>query len=246
MQSHRGSGTYRYGAFGPKTPDSAVTLHHQICKKVRLTLLSCGPIKKAPTGPIHIKEIPHAAKCPRFSSVSALVLAACAASATIPAHADAIAWTDWSAVRAGSPGSATGSIGGLTITYSGQNSGLLTGYPSWTPSSTFTGGVVGNPPPAANNSVQIEGGASYTETITFSSPVADPIFAVWSLGAGGTPASFDFSPGEPFTVQGDGPSSEYGGTSLYISGEDVEGQEGNGIIQFDGSFSSITFTTPQV
>lgn len=175
----------------------------------------------------------------------AFALAACFASAPLTVHADTIDWAKWTSVTAGSPGTGTGTIGSLTITYSGQTSGLLTNYPSWGPTSTFTGGVVGNPPPQGNNSVGMEGGVGYTETITFSSPVADPIFAVWSLGAGGTPASFDFSSGEPFTVQGGGPSNEYGGTALYISGENVEGSEGNGIIQFNGVFSSITFTTPQ-
>jgi hypothetical protein len=176
--------------------------------------------------------------------VSAIMLAACAALAT-PAQADTIGWTTWTSATSGSPGSATGTIGSLTVTYSGQTSGLLHNYPSWGPTSTFTGGVVGNPPPAANNSVQLQGGVSYTETITFSSVVADPIFAVWSLGAPTVPASFIFTASEPFTVQGGGPSNEFGGTPLFISGESVEGNEGNGIIQFNGNFTSITFTTPQ-
>jgi hypothetical protein len=184
-----------------------------------------------------------------FHPPFALLLAACAVFATLPAQADTIAWAKWSSATAGTPGTASATIGSITVTYSGQTSGLLTGYPSWNPSSTFTGGVVGNPPPAANNSVQLEGtpagAVAITETITFSTPVADPIFAVWSLGAPGTPASFDFTSSEPFTVQGGGPSAEYGGTALTISGEDVEGQEGNGIIQFNGTFTSITFTTPQ-
>jgi len=184
-----------------------------------------------------------------FHPPFALLLAACAVFATIPAQADTIAWAKWSSATAGTPGSASATIGSITVTYSGQTSGLLTGYPSWNPATTFTGGVVGNAPPAANNSVQLEGtpagAVAITETITFSTPVADPIFAVWSLGAPGTPASFDFTSSEPFTVQGGGPSAEYGGTALTISGEDVEGQEGNGIIQFDGTFTSITFTTPQ-
>ncbi|MGD0444570.1 MAG: PEP-CTERM sorting domain-containing protein [Edaphobacter sp.] len=182
--------------------------------------------------------------CLRSLSVSALLIAACAVS-TIPIHADTIAWATWTSGTSGSPGSATGTIGSITVNYSGQTSGLLTDYPSWTPTTTFTGGVVGNAPPAINNSVGLEGGVSFTETITFSTVVADPIFAVWSLGAAGTPASFDFSASEPFTVQGGGPSAEFGGTALTINGEDAEGQEGNGIIQFNGDFSSITFTTPQ-
>jgi len=176
-----------------------------------------------------------------------LILIAVAATT---ARADLIAWADWTSVNSGSPGTGTGKIstvlyGAINVTYSGQTSGLLTGYPSWGPTSTFTGGVVGNAPPAANNAVQMEGGVAYTETISFSKVVADPIFAVWSLGSAGATASFDFTASEPFTVQGGGPSNEYGGTALYINGEDVEGNEGNGIIQFNGNFSSITFTTPQ-
>jgi PEP-CTERM motif-containing protein len=187
--------------------------------------------------------------CLLFHPASALLLAVCAISATTPAQADTIAWAKWFSATAGNPGTASATIGSLSVTYSGQNSGLLMNYPSWTPTSTFTGGVVGNSPPAANNSVQLEGtlpgAVPITETITFSSPVADPIFAVWSLGAVGSPASFDFNSSEPFTVQGGGPSAEFGGTALFISGENVEGEEGNGIIQFNGTFSSITFTTPQ-
>ena len=180
-------------------------------------------------------------------SSSALAIALCAASAPL-AHADNIAWATWTSETPGNPGTASGNINGtIGITYNGQFSGYSTGT-SWNPTSTFTGGVVGNqPPPYVGIAMEgtTPGTAVITETITFSTVVADPIFAVWSLGAGGTPASFDFTSSEPFTVQGGGPSSEYGGTALYINGEDVEGSEGNGIIQFNGDFSSITFTTPQ-
>ncbi|RSL16731.1 putative secreted protein with PEP-CTERM sorting signal [Edaphobacter aggregans] len=182
--------------------------------------------------------------CLLFNPATALIIATCAVIATIPAHADTIGWAKWTADTAGTPGSATGSIGSIGITYSGQTSALLTSYPSWTPVATFTGGVVGNAPPAANNSIQIEGGSPITETITFSTPVADPIFAVWSLGAPGAFAEFNFNASEPFTVQGGGPSAEFGGTALTIVGESVQGREGNGVIQFSGTFTSITFTTP--
>jgi hypothetical protein len=120
----------------------------------------------------------------------------------------------------------------------------LTNYPSWTPTTTFSGGIVGNAPPAANNSIQIEGGVSYTESITFSSPVADPIMAIWSLGQGGDQASFNFTQSEPFTIVAGGPSAEYGGSSITAVGNSVFGSEGNGVVQFNGTFSTITFTTP--
>ncbi len=187
-------------------------------------------------------------RLPRLLLCSSIILALAAA---VPAaRADTVAWTDWTSVTAGSPGSGTGSIstvkyGSVGVTYSGQTSGILTDYPSWGPASTFSGGIVGNAPPAANNTVQMEGGVSYTETVTFSQTLADPIFAVWSLGAPGTPATFVFTSGENFNVLDGGPSNEYGGTALIISSGAVSGQEGNGIIQFIGNYNSITFTTPQ-
>jgi hypothetical protein len=182
-------------------------------------------------------------------TVSALFLGAFAASVPTLAHADTIGWTTWSTITAGNPGSATGTIGSITVTYSGQTSGS-TDTPSWTPASTFTGGVVGNAPPHAPT-IQLEGTTAGTpvisETITFSSTIVDPIFAIWSLGASGTPASFDFSSkaGQPFVLLGGGPSTEFGGSALTSSGSVVSGQEGNGLVEFLGSFDSITFTTPQ-
>lgn len=163
---------------------------------------------------------------------------------SVPAHADTVDWTHWTSGTAGSPGSATGTAGSITVTYSGQTSGLLINYPSWTPVGTFMGGSVGNAPPANFNSVGIEGGVTYTETITFSSPIVDPVMAIWSLGAPGHPASFNFTSTEPFTIVAGGGSAEYGGSTITQSGTDVLGSEGNGTIIFDGTFSSITFTTP--
>jgi hypothetical protein len=174
---------------------------------------------------------------------SAVLIALCVTPARM-AYADNIAWATWTSETPGSPGTATGNIAGsITVTYNGQFSGYSTGT-SWNPTSTYTGGVVGNQPPP-DVGIAMEGGNAYTETITFSQVVVDPILAIWSLGSQNVPASFDFTSNEPFTVQGGGPSAEYGGTALYINGEDVEGNEGNGIIQFNGDFTSITFTTPQ-
>ena len=167
------------------------------------------------------------------------------------AHADTIQWTKWTTATPGDavPGTAAGTVtsdkyGTIAVSYSGQNSGLLINYPSWNPVSTFTGGVVGNAPPAANNAIQIEGGYGYTETVTFSKAVADPIFAIWSLGSGSVPAYFDFTAAEPFNVLGGGPSAEYGGQGLVKQGTSIYGTEGNGIVQFEGTYSQIVFTTP--
>jgi hypothetical protein len=176
--------------------------------------------------------------------VSALMLAACAVSAPTLAHADTIAWANWTTAAAGSPGSASGTVGGLAVTYSGQTIGLSNGIvPSWLPATTFSGGDVSNNPPHGP-AIQLEGGTPITETITFSSPVVDPVFAIWSLGAGGVPASFDFITKDNIILEGGGASAEFGGSSISVVGSDVNGTEGNGVIRIDGTLSSISFTTP--
>jgi hypothetical protein len=185
----------------------------------------------------------------RFRSLALLAFAVSTVSLTSSAFADTIAWTKWSSVTPGNPGSAKGTLtsslyGTIDVSYSGQASGLLVNYPSWTPTSTFTGGIAGNAPPAANNSVQLVGGQPYTETINFSVPVVDPLFAIWSLGSPGVPAYFIFTADEPFNNLGGGRSTEYGGSGLVISGESIFGREGNGLVQFIGTYSSLTFTTP--
>ena len=179
------------------------------------------------------------------NSVSALFLAACAVSTSALAHADTITWTNWSSpATPGAPGSAAGTAGSITVNYTGQTSGL-TNLPSWGPVSTFTGGLVGNAPPHTPT-IQLEGGSPITESITFSSTVVDPIFAIWSLGQVGVPASFDFSSknGQSFNLLGGGISNEFGGSALTSTGSVVHGTEGNGLVQFNGAFDSITFTTP--
>jgi hypothetical protein len=160
-----------------------------------------------------------------------------------PCKADSITWTHWATPGVpGTPGSASGTMGSVTVSYTGDIQYVDAGYPSWTPTGTFTGGTVGNAPPAGFNAISLNGGTTITETINFSSAVTDPVFAIWSLGQNGLPTTFNFS--NPFTIEAGGPSAEYGGQSITSSGNVVQGIEGNGVIQFDGTFTSISFTTP--
>jgi hypothetical protein len=162
-----------------------------------------------------------------------------------PSHATV--WTIWSPTftTGNTGGSATGNLGGDTVTYSGELQNLFSGYPSYTPTSSYIGGIVTSVPTgAAQQILQLFGGPNtLTDTITFASPVVNPVLAIWSLGAGGTPASFVF--GQTPTFQAGGPSAEYGGSAISVSGDTVSGSEGNGTIAFRGTYSSITFTTPQ-
>jgi hypothetical protein len=182
-------------------------------------------------------------------------IAGCVATATIllglsaaPAVAVPINWTTWSSASPSSTaGSASGSITGLGVgvTYSGEVQSLVANYPSWSPSGTFSGGTVGNPPLQSGGIIQLFGGGTVVDTITFSQPIVDPIMAIWSLGQGGLLASFVFTASEPFTIQSGGPSAEYGGSSIVGGLNLVSGIEGNGTIQFDGTFSQISWTNPQ-
>ena len=169
--------------------------------------------------------------------------------------ADNVAWTDWTAFTAGNlTGTASGVINTgstINVSYTGQvgsNSVVnnVGGNTSWLPASTFSGGSVSNGPSPNRDNITLTGGTGTgLNTITFSSPVIDPVMAIWSLGAGGAPASFVFSAAEPFTIQSGGPSVEFGGSSITQAGNVVNGIEGNGTIRFIGTFSQISWTNPQ-
>lgn len=162
-------------------------------------------------------------------------------------HAATIAWTDWTSATGGASGTASGSIAlspAISVTYAGQTTGRLVNYPSWNPASTFSGGTVSNAPPQADSSIGLTGGTAQVNTLSFSAPVTDPVMAIWSLGAPGNPATFNFTSAEPFALQSGGPSAEYGGTSITVSGSTVSGAEGDGVVEFSGTFSSLTWTNP--
>jgi hypothetical protein len=165
----------------------------------------------------------------------------------VSAGAATIDWAAWSnGYTAGYPsgGSDTATMGSNTVTYSGELLSVVANYPSWGPLGTFNGGTVGNAPPQSGGIVQLKGGAPTppTDTITFSTAVVNPVMAIWSLGQGGLTASFDFN--QPFTIQSGGPSNEYGGGTITQLALSALGAEGNGTIQFAGTFTQISWTNP--
>ena len=179
-----------------------------------------------------------------------LALAICFLAA-LPAAADTVNWTQWSQTftTSSSAGSASGTSGSIGVTYSGELETLMFNYPSWGPPGTFDGGTVSNAPPSAGGIIQLFGGASaapIVNTITFSQAVTNPVMAIWSLGQGGIESKFVFGPSEPFTIEAGGPSNEYSGSAIYScdGGFTICGVEGNGTIQFNGTFTSISWTNP--
>jgi hypothetical protein len=140
---------------------------------------------------------------------------------------------------------------GIGVTYAGEMRGFDADSRDWLPVSSFTGGTIDNAPPSGpgvpNDAIKLFGGTAGTvSTITFSSAVVNPVFAIWSLGQGGVQAQFVFS--APFSIQAGGPNQEFGGSSIFTGGTcpvlAVCGLEGNGVIQFLGTFTEISWTNP--
>jgi hypothetical protein len=168
--------------------------------------------------------------------------------AAAPAKAAQIYWTDWTSKSYGTPGSAAGTItfpGSNVVNVSYVGEIISTGdQGNWDQNAgTYTkAGIVDNQPSPANVSIQLMGGNSIVNTLTFSNPVLNPIMAIQSLG-GGNQVYYEF--GESFTLLSQG-GGHWGGstTSLSQVGNKLYGKEGNGIIQFTGTYSSISWTVP--
>jgi hypothetical protein len=170
------------------------------------------------------------------------------------APAATIAWTDWGAVSLPN-GTASGTItptgGGtpINVSLSGPNDGgSITGTFNFGPAATYVGGVVSNPPCTGTTTcngdiINLLGatGAGATETLTFSSPIVNPVFAIWSLGQSGNPTSLTFPAGTSPQIQSTGPNVPFGFVSLVANGNVVTGVEGNGTFVLPGTFPSITF-----
>jgi PEP-CTERM motif-containing protein len=173
----------------------------------------------------------------RFHALAIAALTALAASA----QAAPISWNTWSSTTTGTIATTSGPLG---VGFSGDPISLQTPYPSYTPTATFADGtIVDNAPVAANGIIQLFGGNDHVNTVTFSSAVVDPVMAIWSLGQGGIDARFDFIGATPMFVSGGG-SAEYGGSAIVVAGNSVSGVEGNGTVQFLGTYTGISWTNP--
>ena len=152
--------------------------------------------------------------------------------------ADTASWTNWTDAA---NGSFVQNANTINVTYSGQTGGVYNSSAPFTAVlSSFTSPTVTNTPV---NSLQMTGGLTGINTFTFSQAVINPLIAVWSVGQPSLPVSFNFLNNPTFTILSQG-AGNWGGGSLTQSGSSITGYEGNGVIQFQGSFTSISFTTP--
>ncbi len=169
------------------------------------------------------------------------------ASLSLPAAA-AADWTRWT-TQSG-PTAVSGQLidAGTTVgvSYSGEVDFTQlngTGVNYFQPLSTFTAANVPNAP--AFDMIAISGTASL-HTITFSQAVTDPVLAIVSLGQPGigTQYSFSLAGGQSMSILSQGPSSAWGGcaTCLSLSGTTLTGHEGDGLVQFRGTFTQLSWT----
>jgi hypothetical protein len=153
-------------------------------------------------------------------------------------------WTDWTSATAGVPGSAAGVLNGIGVSYAGEvfaNRVINGGFSgSWAPASSFVGGTVTASPATVGDIITLRGDFTGTNTLTFASPITNPVVAIWSLGAPSIPATFTFSANP--VLEAGGPNINFGGSSVTVSGNVVSGREGNGVVQFNGTYSSLSWT----
>jgi hypothetical protein len=181
---------------------------------------------------------------PRFACAAALAMALSLFATPLSAQT---VWTDWTSASAGTPGSAAGTLNGVVVSYSGEVLGntVVNGSSGvWNPSTSFVGGTVSVSPDVVGDIITLAGSFTGTSTLSFATPIANPVFAIWSLGQPGGPASFTFDAAPVFEVGG--PNANFGGLPISVAGNVVSGTEGNGVVRFDGSVSSISWTsTPE-
>lgn len=161
--------------------------------------------------------------------------------------ADLIEWTDWTATTRenGVFTSAQGSIGGITVSYSGNAWSVLTdcsGGDFWTEGSPapYTGSaLVDNRPPCDAIRLQWEG----SHTVTFSEAIVDPLMAILSMGRNDLPVTYDFTgTAGTFSVLSEG-QGMFGDGSYSVGANSLTGNELHGIVQFDGALTEITWTS---
>ena len=161
-------------------------------------------------------------------------------------------YTDWSTAT-DSTGSANGSVSGtltigaqtVDVNYSGDVSFAQVGAGGtdyYIPASVYTNSQVGNVP-TNNNIIALSQSRAFTDTLTFSSPLVNPILDIVSLGQPGDAVSYNFNATPVILSQGVG--GVFGGcsTCLSVSGNSLRGTEGDGVIEFVGTFGSLSWTT---
>jgi len=187
--------------------------------------------------------------CIHFPTIASLI---CLTLATATAQASTIYYAKWTAYdhSSAADGSAAGTIttpqGTITVNYTGdvapwtQINNVGNDYYSAWPG-VYTNATVSNLPGTVDI-IALSQTHAYTNTLTFSSPVLNPVLDIVSLGQPGRLVSYLFDATPVILSQG---SASYGGCAICLSvnGNTLTGDEGDGVIQFMGTFSQLSWTT---
>jgi hypothetical protein len=176
---------------------------------------------------------------------ASLAAAALFASAGIGAQTIPTTWADWTATDGLTTASGTMALpsGKVKVKFVGptlyfaQVADGATDYWSGT-AYDITG------QPTGSDILAFKGGTDkQVYKISFSRPVTNPVMAVMSLGRNGIPTRYVF--GQVPTLLSSG-SGFFGGceTCLSVKKKTLTGVEGHGVVQFVGTYSSITWKQP--
>jgi len=154
--------------------------------------------------------------------------------------AGTVDWTHWSD---SSTGTMTQGAQLINVSYSGDNYGLITEPGIYDHPASFTNSEVTNTPPDFQT-IKLVGGTSSVNTFTFDHAVVNPYIDLISVGQGGVGVNLVFvADGSNLSILAQGPG-HWGGGSLTQSGNVITGYEGNGLLKLNGSYTSISFYTP--
>jgi hypothetical protein len=164
--------------------------------------------------------------------------------------ADTLSPTTPPAVNGSASGTITTPQGTVNVSYTGEvvnatqiNCGSCTNFwnfPEYQPAAT------GFSAPSNEDIIMLAEYAQYTDTVTFSTPVVNPVFDIATLGSSGAAVSYIFNATPVHLSFGPGvfPQTPNNCTTCFsILGNTLSAMEGNGVIEFLGTFSSISWTT---
>lgn len=162
--------------------------------------------------------------------------------------------TDWSHIyTTGTTGSASGTLGGISVTFSGDVRDVQQNHGTVFDNAVYLGQTAFTPNLDVSDAVGTWGTPGFTNTLTFSSAVLNPIIWINSLGRGGAwdPATWvqSWTFNAPFTLLSSYYTPIAEGANPYQmtqSGNTLIGQEGHGSIQFSGSFTSLSWTSDKI
>lgn len=177
---------------------------------------------------------------------SVLLLMLTLAFVHIQASAGIVNWTDWRPMQLNSPDTVSGTIGDISLRYTGDIAFAQTGsginYWAEGEPAPYTGNhVVDNAPTPAELIAADQGNTA--QTLQFSETVTDPLMAIVSMGQHSVDVTYQFDSAYTLLSEGRG----YFGDGDYHIGETgaLTGNELHAVIQFSGRLDRLSWTTLQ-